>query len=160
VFFSQQCSIHSEFLRIDREIIRECTAIIYGVSRISAVIRAVVIAKWKKMVRRIYQIIPIVTAPIDDFLWKKPTENLHVFPRHKRLCENTKVVIDGSGETDIAVFSENLNTIIHPTIRLERNIVATLIEVIAPFIICPLKENIPHLSQVPSRNIIEMNEDK
>jgi hypothetical protein len=109
------------------------------------------------VVGRIYQIIPIVTTPIDDFLWEKPTENIHVFSGHECLSEDSEVVIDWSGETDSAVVSENLDTIIHPTIRLEHNVVAALIEIITSVIICLLKENIPHLGQVSLRNLIELN---
>jgi hypothetical protein len=67
-----------------------------------------------------------------------------VFSGYKCLREDSEVVIYGSGETNTAMFSENLDAIIHPTIRLECDIVATLIEIITPVVICLLKENIPH----------------
>ena len=108
----------------------------------------------------VHFIVPIITAPIDDFLGEKEAKHLHVATGYKGLCENAIVVIDWTRQAVSIMCGESSDTVAGPPLGTKHNVVPALVKVIASVIVCVSKQYIPHGRHMSLAHILHFDELK
>lgn len=132
--------------------------IVDGVPGVAPIIRTIVGVEGEEVGGMIHLIVPIITAPIDDFLREKESKHLHVSSGNECLCEDACVVVDWARQPVPVVGFQCRDTVAGPPLGVEHNIVSALVKVIAPRIICVLEQDIPHGRHVTLNHPLHFNE--
>ncbi|MAA53447.1 MAG: hypothetical protein CMJ41_10630 [Phycisphaerae bacterium] len=74
------------------------------------------------------------------------------------MCQNGRIVVDWSGQSDIIMLFQHFDAIIYPTACFKYNIISALIKVITSIVVGLLEQYIPHFSKMTLLNVCVMNE--